>query len=112
VWYCYLVLSLKLIDLKMALIGQSFEDQSKSKLSPAARRALAKLADFPDGSPESLLLAHGFKRKLISGLVSAGLATAKPEIMQAGERALHVTRITITAAGRAALERPIRELEA
>lgn len=98
--------------MEMAFLSRSFEDQSNSKLSPAARRALAKLADFPEGSPESLLLAHGFKRKLISGLVSAGLATARAEVIPAGERAVHVTRIKITDAGRLALERPMKALEA
>jgi hypothetical protein len=97
----------------MALTGRNFSEyQSNSRLSPAARRALAKLADSPEGSTENLLLAHGFKRRLIAGLVDAGLATAKTEVMKAGERAVHVMQIMITDAGRVALERPMNEVDA
>ncbi len=37
------------------------------------RRALRLLADVPRGIAESLMLAHGFSRELIAGLVLAGL---------------------------------------
>jgi hypothetical protein len=91
---------------EMALSDRNFgECQSNSRLSPAARRALAKLAGTPEGSTDNLLLAHGFKRRLIAGSVDAGLATAKTEVMSVGERAVHVMRIMITNAGRVALER-------
>jgi hypothetical protein len=86
--------------------------QSTSRLSPAARRALAKLADSPEGSTHNLLLAHGFKRRLIVGLVEAGLATMETEVMSAGERAVRVMRITITDTGRMALARPMNEIDA
>jgi hypothetical protein len=97
----------------MALTDRNFgEYQSNSRLSPAARRALAKLADSPGGSTHNLLLAHGFKRRLIAGLVDAGLATMETETMSAGERAVRVLRIMITDAGRVALERPMNEIDA
>jgi len=97
----------------MAVTGLNFDKcQSKSRLSPAARRALVKLADSPEGSTDNLLLAHGFKRRLIAGLVEAGLVTAKTEVMTAGERAVHVMRIKITDAGRVALERSMNEVDA
>ncbi len=88
------------------------EYQSNSRLSPAACRALAKLADSPEGSTHNLLLAHGFKRRLIAGLVDAGLAAMETEVMSAGERAVRVMRIMITDAGRMALERSVNEVDA
>lgn len=97
----------------MALAERHHDDHpSSAKLSPAARRALIMLTDSPDGSAHNLLLAHGFKRKLISGLVEAKLATAKSELVQAGERTVCVTRIMITDAGRIALEHPLYSIDA
>jgi len=97
----------------MALTDRNFDEcRSNARLSPAARRALVELSDSPEGSTDNLLLAHGFKRRLIAGLIEAGLVTAKTEVMRAGERAVHVTRITITEAGRAALERPMNKVDA
>ena len=69
------------------------------------------LTDSPDGSAHNLLLAHGFKRKLISGLVEAKLATARSELLQSGARAVCVTRIMITDAGRNALEQRLYDID-
>jgi hypothetical protein len=75
-------------------------------LSAEQRRALALLASNLDGIIEELLvLAHGFNRDMIAGLVEAGLATAQREILAASDRTtIDVVRIRISDAGRRALE--------
>jgi hypothetical protein len=51
-------------------------------LSKEQRRALALLARIPAGITEdTLVLAHGFDRAMIAGLVQEGLATAGREIV-------------------------------
>ena len=54
---------------------------------------------------EPLLLTHGFKPKLIAGLVDAGLATKRAERGKGGASPTYQVWIKITDAGRAALER-------
>jgi hypothetical protein len=49
------------------------------------------------------LRAHGFTVGLLAGIVRAGFAVAKPEIVKAGGRTLSMLRLTITDAGRQAL---------
>jgi hypothetical protein len=66
-------------------------------------RALRLLAASPDGVPEAIMLAHGFSIELMVELVGAGLATANSEWMMAGTRAMEVTRVYITDAGRRAV---------
>jgi hypothetical protein len=75
-------------------------------LSNEQRHALALLANFPHGVTEELLvLAHGFDRSLIAGLVHEGFATAEREVITGpGRRVIEVVRIRITDAGRMALE--------
>ncbi len=70
------------------------------------RSALALLANFPNGITEELLvLAHGFDRAMIAGLVHGGLATAEREVVTGpGSALIEVVRIKITQAGRMALE--------
>jgi hypothetical protein len=64
------------------------------------------LAETPQGAVEApQLLAHGFKPKLIAGLVDAGLATKRTEWMKGGVSPICLVLIEITDAGRAALER-------
>jgi Triosephosphate isomerase len=72
-------------------------------LTAEQRRALDMLAGGPDGCTESTLRAHGFKVGLFAGLVRAGLAVAKPEVVKAGGRTLSFVRVVITDAGRQAL---------
>jgi len=67
------------------------------------RRVLTVLAVSPDGCTEAILLAHGFTFVQLTKVVRAGLATAKGERMMAGKRAMEVTRVRITEAGRQAL---------
>ena len=82
------------------------EPPREPSLSIEQRRALALLASNLDGIIEELLvLAHGFNRDMIAGLVDAGLATARREILAASDRTtIDVVRIRISDAGRRALE--------
>jgi hypothetical protein len=66
--------------------------------SAERRRALELLAASPDGCTAAILLAHGFKSDRLVELINAGLAS--------GDRAMEVTRVRITDAGRQALDRP------
>jgi hypothetical protein len=66
--------------------------------------ALKFLAKSINGHSEPLLLARGFNRELLAGLLRDGLATASKEC--AGRiQPVEVTRIKITAAGVVALAR-------
>jgi hypothetical protein len=75
------------------------------KFTAVRRRAHELLASRPDGCSEALMLAHGFPASLLIEMVRDGLATAAPERMMAGNRALEVTRLQITDAGWKALGR-------
>ena len=68
-------------------------------------RALEVLADTPQGATPALLAAHGFSSAVISELIDSGLATSTTEVILADGRPVEVTRVRITDAGRAALER-------
>jgi hypothetical protein len=70
-------------------------------MRPAHRRALELLAASPDGCTESSLTANDIPYVSIFNLIREGFAAAKTE----GERPRQVTRIQITDAGRAALEK-------
>ena len=73
-------------------------------LNPVQRRALQLLASSPYGATEALMLARGFTRRTLAGLVRAELATARHEIVKAGDKTIDVVRVRITAAGRWAVE--------
>jgi len=78
----------------------------KRRLTREQRRAIELLASNPHGATEDLLvLAHGFDSDMIAGLVHQRLATAKRESMKACGKTIEVVRITITDAGRKALEK-------
>ena len=51
------------------------------------------------------LLAHGFTVGQLDELIRAGFATAQPDRMRAGDRAIEVTRARITEAGREIVEK-------
>ena len=61
------------------------------------RRALALLASDERGVTEDLMLAHGFRGKML-----AGLATVVTERMKAGAATIRVEKYRITEIGRAA----------
>ncbi len=75
-------------------------------LSAEQRRTLALLVSNPPGVIEELLvLAHGFNREMIAGLVVEGLATARQDILVASDGSMvDLVRIRISDAGRRALE--------
>ena len=69
------------------------------------RRVLALLAGSRDGvKAELLILGHCVSRRVLAGLVRAGLAAAKREVVMAGGKAIEVVRVRITAAGRRAFD--------
>jgi hypothetical protein len=74
------------------------------KFDGVRRRALAVIADSPEGRAEAMLYAHGFTPELLTSLIRDGLATAQTE--HAGRfRPVEVRRFKITDAGRHALEK-------
>jgi len=74
--------------------------QSNFKLSGDGRRALALLAESPEGCTEMRLLTHGFAPSVLTELADFGFTTATAETTNAGRRA---TRFRITVLGRLAL---------
>jgi len=67
------------------------------------RRALAVLANNPDGCTEAIMLAHGFTAELLVELVQEDLASVSTERKEAREP-FEVIRFKITDAGRRALQ--------
>jgi hypothetical protein len=69
------------------------------------RLALQLLASSSRGATEDLLvLAHGFSRDMLAGLVLAGLAMVVTETVKAGGPSLKVERYRITDDGRRMIE--------
>jgi hypothetical protein len=63
------------------------------------------LASTPRGTTEELLvLAHGFSRDTVAGLVLAGLLTVATETLRVGGLTVKVERVKITDDGRRVLE--------
>jgi hypothetical protein len=73
---------------------------TKPRLNADQRCALALLASDEHGATGALMLALGFRREMLAGLVLAGLAT---ETVRAGGATMKVERYRITDAGREAL---------
>jgi hypothetical protein len=74
------------------------------RLTADQRRALRVLADAGrNGVTEALMLAHGFRREMLAGLVLAELATVVTRTMRAGGGAIKVDHYIITDDGRDAL---------
>jgi hypothetical protein len=76
---------------------------ARRRPKPDRRRALELLAASRDGAAEAIMLAHGFTVEQLVELVRSGLASATPERVVAGKRAMQITRVRITDAGRRAL---------
>jgi hypothetical protein len=74
----------------------------KRFLGAEQRRALQLLAGTPFGATETAMFINGFERRMLTRLIRAGLATVHRENIKAGGES--VGRITITEAGRWALE--------
>jgi hypothetical protein len=86
------------------MIGQIPPPQHR--LTREQRRSLELLVSDPRGATgDRLVIAHGFETKMLAGLVHAGLAAAVVgEPVKAGGKTVEVVRITITEAGRKAIE--------
>ena len=61
-------------------------------------------SDRRDASTEGRVFVQHFDRDTIAGLVRTGLATKQPVILKAGDRVVEAVHITITEAGRQAVE--------
>jgi len=76
----------------------------KPCMSAEQRRALRLLASSRHGVNAALLVhGHGFKRRVLAGLVRRKLTAAEREVAMAGGNPIEVVRIRITAAGRRAV---------
>ena len=67
------------------------------------RRALAVLADNPDGYTRTSMLARGFSLALLNRLVRVGLASSRLDWQERDSEPTAITRVRITEAGRRAL---------
>jgi len=76
----------------------------KRHLTPKARRALELLARASHGASAERMLAHGFTRRMLTGLVRSGLALRYGMPLRVSGRTIEVTYVMITAAGRMAIE--------
>jgi hypothetical protein len=61
-------------------------------------------SDRRDASKEAVVFVQQFDRDSIAGLVCTGLATTQRVILKAGDKVVKVVHITITKAGRQAIE--------
>jgi hypothetical protein len=73
------------------------------KVTEDQKEALGMLASSVRGQTESVMLAHGYAIGMLRGLVRIGLATADREPAYYNRRAVLVTMMRITDAGRRAL---------
>jgi hypothetical protein len=73
---------------------------TKPRLDAEQRCALALLASDEHGATEALMLALGFRREMLAGLVLAGLVT---ETVRVGGATMRVERYRITDDGRKAI---------
>jgi hypothetical protein len=75
------------------------------RLSAEQRHVLELLAsDQRDANKEALVFVQRLDRDTIAGLIRIGLATTQRVILKAGDKMVEVVRITITTAGRQAIE--------
>jgi hypothetical protein len=72
----------------------------KRHLGAQQRRALRLLAGTPFGAAEATMFVNGFTRKILVGLMRAGLVTTQREIKAGGQT---IGRVRITEAGRRAI---------
>ena len=75
----------------------------QTRLGDERSRALALLAERPDGCTRAVLIARGFSLALLNQLVRAGLATSLLDRAERREKTIETVRVKITEAGRRAL---------
>ena len=74
-------------------------------ISTEQRRALEMLADSESrGSTIEMLIEDGFPAEMLADLVRNGLASMQGDTVKVGGRAIEITRVKITDAGRRALK--------
>jgi hypothetical protein len=76
----------------------------RRRLSAERRRALELLASNQNGITEVLLFAHGVTPHMLGRLLRSGLAIVHRETIKSDDQTIEIGRITITDAGRRALE--------
>jgi len=74
------------------------------RLDDDRRRALAILAENPDGCTRAIMLARGFPLALLNRLVRTGLATSHHDREERPDKPIEIVRLRITEAGRRALQ--------
>jgi hypothetical protein len=75
------------------------------RLNIERRQALELLASSRHGLTVKLLLTYGFTRRLLTGLVHTGLATAQPESVKGADgETIEAVHMRITETGRRAIE--------
>jgi hypothetical protein len=81
-------------------------ERAAACLAGYRRQALEILSGASPSGYTTLLaqMAQGFTADMLAGLVHDGLATAATETVRAGGRAIEITRVKITDAGRRALK--------
>ena len=81
-------------------------ERAAACLAGYRRQALEILSGAGPSGYTTLLaqMAQGFTADMLAGLVHDGLATAATETVRAGGRAIEITRVKITDAGRRALK--------
>jgi hypothetical protein len=77
--------------------------KKRTLLDGERNRALALLAENPDGCSRAIMLARGFSLALLNRLVRAGFATSHIEREERGDKVIEIVRVKITEAGRRAL---------
>jgi hypothetical protein len=75
-------------------------------LDEECRRALALLAENPDGCTRAIMLARGFPLEPLNRLVRAGLVTSHLDREERPDKAIEIVRLRITETGRRALANP------
>ena|SRR5260370_1173331 len=84
--------------------GEDAVGQTASE-SNGERRAPKLLASSRHGVNAALLVhGHGFKRRVLAGLIRRKLTAGEREVAMAGAKPIEVVRVRIMAAGRRAIE--------
>ena len=76
----------------------------RQRLSARRRHSLQLLASSQSGLTETHLFAHGVTPHMLGRLLRSKLATVQRETIKSGDQTIEVGRVTITEAGRRALE--------
>jgi hypothetical protein len=70
--------------------AQTFRLEPARVVNPDQRRALSLLAGSMHGDTHAIMLAHGFRAKMLADLVRDGFATTEPGMVRASGRQIEV----------------------